>query len=350
LGIESPFTLNPAAAFNTTFLASAVVLATTLLNPLALAVAVLRDFERRAESSGADLLAALRRTAAGGALSLTLLLASLGAPTSASAATTPASPSSHGHGHVIPPAELNRAIVEVLDQPEFTWREPRRNAPETEADRDRSLFERFFAWMGRVLDRVGHWLEAPLNQFSSWLNRLLGPQKAPTTPPVKMDLSGLMEFLMWLLVVGGAAVIGVFGFRIWRARHRLDAPAPAAEAAVAAPDLESATVSAELLPEDGWMALAHELAERGEFRLALRAAFLACLSRLADHQWIRLAQFRSNREYERDVRRRMQGHPETAETFSEIVRVFERSGYGDRPVTEQRFAEFVAAVERLRPA
>ena len=46
----------------------------------------------------------------------------------------------------------------------------------------------------------------------------------------------------------------------------------------------------------------------------------------------------------------MQGHPETAETFSEIVRVFEGAWYGDRPVTPQRFEDFVAAVERLRPA
>ncbi|MBL9172918.1 MAG: DUF4129 domain-containing protein [Verrucomicrobiales bacterium] len=350
LGIESPFTLNASAALNTTFLAAAVVLATTLLNPLALAVAVLRDFERRAESSGADLLALLRRTAARGTLSLALLLATLGTPASASAATPPASASSHGHGHAIPPPELNRAIVEVLDQPEFTWREPRRIAPESEKDRNRSLLERAFAWIGRILDRVGHWLEGPLNQFSSWLSRLLGSGKAPTPPPVKMDLTGLMEFLMWLLVVAGAAVIGIFGYRIWSARRRAASPAVTAMADDTAPDLESAAVSAELLPEDGWMALAHELAGRGEFRLALRAAFLACLSRLAEHQWIRLAQFRSNREYERDVRRRMLGHPETAETFSEIVRIFERSWYGDRPVTPERFADFVAAVERLRPA
>lgn len=349
-GIESPFTLNPAAALNTTFLASAFVLATTLLNPLTLAVAVLRDFERKADSSGADLLALLRRTTASSALSLALLLACFGTALSASAATTTVAPASRGHGRAIPPAELNRAIVEVLDQPEFTWREPRRIAPETDGDQSRSLLERWFAWLGRTLDRVGHWLKNPLDQFSSWLDRLFGSKKAPPASPLKMDLSGLMEFLMWLLVVAGAAVIGVFGYRIWRSRHRSETSAPTAEASAAAPDLESATVSAELLPEDGWMALAHELAGRGEFRLALRAAFLACLSRLADHQWIRLAQFRSNREYERDVRRRMQGHPETAETFSEIVRVFEGAWYGDRPVTPQRFEDFVAAVERLRPA
>ncbi|MFO1460217.1 MAG: DUF4129 domain-containing protein [Verrucomicrobiota bacterium] len=349
LGIESPFTLNPAAALNTTFIASATVLATTLLNPLALAIAVLRDFERRSNSSGADLLALLRRTTAGGALSLALLLACVGTAASASAATPTAAPPSHGHGHAISPPELNRAIVDVLDQPEFTWREPRRVVEEKEGEPNRSLLERLFAWVGHILDRVGHWLKGPLDQFSSWLDRLFGSKKAPTPPPVKMNLSGLMEFLMWLLVVAGAAVIGVFGYRIWRAHQRSVASAPAAEPAAAAPDLGSASVSAELLPEDGWMALAHELAGRGEFRFALRAAFLACLSRLADHQWIRLAQFRSNREYERDVRRRMQGHPETAETFAEIVRVFEGSWYGDRPVTAQRFEDFVAAVERLRP-
>jgi len=83
-------------------------------------------------------------------------------------------------------------------------------------------------------------------------------------------------------------------------------------------------LGAEQLPEDGWTKLARELLERGELRLALRAFYLASLARLAERNLISLAKFKSNRDYEQELRRRGHSFPDMLALFSENVGVFDR--------------------------
>jgi len=52
------------------------------------------------------------------------------------------------------------------------------------------------------------------------------------------------------------------------------------EAIFPVPDLADENIRADQLPEDGWTKLARELLERGEFRLAMRAFYLASLAHL----------------------------------------------------------------------
>jgi hypothetical protein len=53
-------------------------------------------------------------------------------------------------------------------------------------------------------------------------------------------------------------------------------------------------VRADQLPEDGWTKLARELLERGEFRLAMRAFYLASLARISPHAKFNSASHVSN--------------------------------------------------------
>jgi hypothetical protein len=55
-----------------------------------------------------------------------------------------------------------------------------------------------------------------------------------------------------------------------------------------------------------WTRLGREFRQRGELRLALRAFYLASLSHLAAKGLVTVARFKSNRDYERELRRR--GH------------------------------------------
>lgn len=343
LGVESPFTLSPAALLNTTFAATVVVLATLLTDPLTKALFAVRDFEAEARTTGADLIAALRRIPPTGLLALLIFLGVPHVGGEVQAATPDAAPAS-----MIPSTELNRAIVEVLDRPEFTWREPRPEKANEASPSDRSLLERLLASAGQWLKAIGRHLEAPVKALADWLGRLFSGRPPPTPAPLKLDLSGFIEFLMWLMLVGGGAVLGWFGVRLWRQRQGV--PSAAAPHASTVPDLEADHVAAEQLPEDGWLALARELAARGEHRLALRALFLAGLAGLAGQQWIRLTPTKSNRDYETELRRRTRDRPELAETFAELVRIFERTWYGNRPVTPDRVADFAAAVDRLHPS
>src|SRR5204863_6692298 len=123
---------------------------------------------------------------------------------------------------------------------------------------------------------------------------------------------------------------GAVGFSLWRGwlvgqQARRSARPILAEQAVAdaAPDLTDENVQAAQLPADGWLALAREQAARGEWRLALRALYLATLARLAAEGLISLAKFKTNLDYEREVRRRALSREEITAAFARRRREFE---------------------------
>ena len=131
---------------------------------------------------------------------------------------------------------------------------------------------------------------------------------------------------------------------------------PAVAAAIASepiqpvPDLADENVRADQLPEDGWTKLARELLERGEFRLAMRAFYLASLAHLAERDLISIARFKSNREYERELHRRAHSFPELLAVFSDNISVFERIWYGTHEASGELVHQFAASVEKMKAA
>jgi hypothetical protein len=115
-----------------------------------------------------------------------------------------------------------------------------------------------------------------------------------------------------------------------------------------APDLTDENVGADQLPEDGWTRLARELLERGEFRLALRAFYLASLAHLAGRNLITLARFKSNREYQNELQRRSHALAELLPPFTENLGSFERIWYGTHPASLESVTHFAANVERMK--
>jgi hypothetical protein len=125
------------------------------------------------------------------------------------------------------------------------------------------------------------------------------------------------------------------------------APVLAARAVTAtAPDLRDENVQAAQLPVDGWLALAREQAARGEWRLALRAVYLATLARLAAEGFISLAKFKTNMDYEREVRRRALSREEISAAFSLRRREFEDVWYGRAEPAEANVRAWMAEMER----
>jgi len=94
--------------------------------------------------------------------------------------------------------------------------------------------------------------------------------------------------------------------------------------------------------------LARELLGRGELRLALRAFYFASLAHLAQRNLIQLAKFKSNRDYERELRRRGHAFPDLLSLFSENVSVFDRIWYGMQEVSTELVNEFALKVDQLR--
>ncbi len=341
LGVESAFTLNPTSLLNTTFLASTFALGAVTMDPLLKAAYVVRCFHGDSRTTGEDLRARLRRWQPAVATVLLLFAFFGGEPGTASVvrAATPTPQQVR---------ELDRAIDDVLERPEYTWRAPREKADESEAGEQKSWLARLQHWIGDRVNRVFRELGRLLKRFADWLDQIWGRRSgsSPSWNWWNLNPAGFVSFLMWLLIVTAAALLLWFAFVVWRRRQ--PTPLLTATAISAMPDLRTENVAVEQLPEEGWFALAHELAGSGELRLALRALYLASLAHLARREFIRPALHKSNRDYELEVRRQARGIPTLSETFADTVRSFERSWYGGRAVSAEHFAQFEAKVQEVR--
>jgi Domain of unknown function (DUF4129) len=77
-------------------------------------------------------------------------------------------------------------------------------------------------------------------------------------------------------------------------------------------------------------------------------AICAGLAHLGGRDLIRLAKHKSNRDYDRELRRRARTQEELLGAFDRNLDAFERAWYGDHPVTPEALGEFSANLERIR--
>jgi len=350
-GIETFLTQSPSAVLNTSFFAGIFALAYLCLDPVVKAIYVLRCFYGESLQTARDLRADLKNLKAGATAQVAialLLLAGLVGPSRTVAAAgqqaeNPQSAIRNPQSSLSPP-ELDRSIQEVLRKREFTWRMPREK-PQREEEA-KGAIARF---LDSVMDTLKDWMRTVggwLDDFFRWLTKYFRPR---SSSGARNALDWLSPLYVGLIVVAAAVVCALvfFLFRAWRDWHQAQ-PELAAEAIVPVPDVADEGVGADQLPEDGWIKMARELLEKGELRLALRAFYLASLARLAEGNLITIAKFKSNRDYERELRRRAHALPEVLDTFAENVSIFDRVWYGLHEVNADLVAQFSSNVEKIR--
>ena len=113
------------------------------------------------------------------------------------------------------------------------------------------------------------------------------------------------------------------------------------------PDVSAEDVAADALPAVRWLTLARDLLARGELRLALRALYLAELVHLAEMNLLAIARFKSNRDYEREIKRRAHSFPGMIGAFSENLVIFERIWYGIHSIKQETVQQFLNNYERI---
>ncbi len=345
LGLDNQFALSVGALLNSTFVFGVLALAYLVLDPLAKTVYVVRTFESESIHNAADLRARLRFHQAARAASTVALLfiAFVAIPVATRADAPPAPPLS------VKPPELEKALRVVLDRPDFTWRAPREQSPEEEDTRSEG---RFRSWLRARAKAIGAFLETHVGRAFEALGRLLqklfSNRSTPNLPTGKDQvdwITGLRALVVVVIVVGVGWICWML-YRLWGKR----APTVQAEAPEVRnlPDLTQEHVSADQLPEDDWIAMARELAGRGEFRLALRAVYLASLAHLARRELVRLAPFKTNREYRRELERRSRGTPLIPAEFGATAADFDRVWYGEHPGSEGLIADAESRLESIR--
>ncbi len=336
MGIETVFSRHPQGMIEPTFFVTVLAVTHLLLDPLRKAAVALRCFHGRSLQTGEDLaveLARVRRSAAPAVVALLLLC---GAAPLALAETAPPR---------IEAAELSRSIDDVLERPEFTWRAAH-GKPEKLDESKLSGFEKWrrdvVKWKERMMWKMSRAVQRAWDRFMDWLFPKRGDRSESGG---SKHWWSSVRTLFWISLVVAAVLLAVIISRRWR---RPVFTASAAEPAAPVPDLRDETTGAEQLPEDGWLAMARDLFERGELRLALRALYLAGLAHLGSRDLIHLARHKSNRDYERELRRRARAQDELLAAFERNLEAFERSWYGDHPVTPDLLGAFSQNLDRIR--
>ncbi len=315
-----------------------------LLDPLVKAAFVLRCFRGEAAHTGEDLRVALRRTrtlSAGG-----LVLAGLAAAFLASSAAC-------AQETVVPPApptaqaapvsaeQLNGRIDEVFKEGAYAWRIPGvKEFPKT------GVLGAFFDGIGRTIQEWADWAGKVWRNFKDWLERWIfgsggGRSEGGGVTVLHVDMTVLVLLLLLVCIV-------LFFYRWHRHRRPDDAPMAAASVVEARPDITDEDTLATDLPDDEWARLAAQLAAQGEYRGALRAAFLSLLAWLAAQNFVRVARAKSNREYGSELERRAHARPDCLAAFRLGVSVFEPAWYGDHPATAEQVGQIMNLGERLR--
>lgn len=337
-GVESIFTRSGINVFNTTFLAAIAALTYLCCDPLVKAIYVLRCFYGESLHSGEDLRVELRRASLSENRLVALLVgfALLVCPIVLRAESRPP----------VEAPELDRSISETLNRPEFSWRMPREQT-EVAPVQNNSFLASVGRWTKSVLKKIGHWI----GNFLDWLERhMRRPPESDSGSPgeLKSGLAGTSRMLLYAFLVVVCGVVIFFLIRlIWKRRGKTDELAAEPLAATKI-DLADETVTADQLPEDEWLALARTLIAQKEFRLALRALFLAGLAHLAQQQIVALAKHKSNREYAAEVRRRAAEQTSVQHAFTENMMAVERVWYGLHDVTPEAIDQFHANLEQIR--
>jgi len=340
-GWETTFTRSPWAMFNTTFLAACAVTTYLCVDPFLKAHYVLRLFYGFSIRTGTDLKLDLQRAATKSRVLFAMFCLGLGLGVASLAPPACAESVQDASEQRVPVEPLEQSIQEVISQPEYTWRMPRERPTE---EVELGIFPSFLKGMGdtvlRSLEKAHEWL-------GKWIRKIidrLPNRRGRSAGSFSLWQSGNQWLLFVLLAVLLSGLV-LFLMRMRRSRIPVEA---ASETIPSIPDLENDDVGADELPTDGWLGLAEELMTKEEFRLALRAFYLGSLSFLSERQLLRIAKFKSNRDYHRELSRKAHSLPELCAAFFENVRLFDLSWYGMREVNERVMTEFRNNWERIR--
>jgi hypothetical protein len=241
-------------------------------------------------------------------------------------------------------AEINQSITDALNKPEFAWRSPREEA----SPQQRGPFGNFLDGIVKMLKGWGK----PIGRWFGKAIRWLGEKliHAPTKEEPAgggVDWGAVLRLFAWIFCGLAVVALAIIAWKMWK-RTSAEVRVVAEAQPAALPDLTAEDIAADQLPEDAWLGLARQMMDRGEFRLALRALYLAALAHLGDRQFISIARHKSNRDYQRELRRRRPGETELNATFADAVRAFERAWYGQHEVTPDILSASEADLQRIR--
>jgi hypothetical protein len=307
LGIEGDLVMVGNGILNLTTAGVAAGITWMVVDPLLDAVYVLRCFYGESVATGADLRAALKRAVG---LVAMLLVMIIGA-----------------HAQTIDQQKLDQAIDRVVHQREFTWRSPRVQGAGPEG--------KWVNWYRSTVKMLEDLKAVVLKKLEEWLRQ--DQEQTGSGKDAAVNRKTMLALITCIVALIAAGLIVFF----MRRTRRAVVAAQAVAAAAPPVDLADESLTADRLPEAEWLALADEWMVKGDFRLALRAMYLAALNYLSTRELVSLRRWKSGLDYQRELARRARSAPGLPAAFNRSLAIFEQGWYG-RHAVDRVMAESAA--------
>lgn len=344
--VETIFSISKIHILNNTFFAVVCSLSYLCLDPLMKASYCLRCFYGESLQTGEDLKVELRsRARLGSMVALSLAIFLCFGPFGKALAQSSTAPTPAG-GASVSAQQLDDAIENIIHYPEYSWRMPRERPPDVA--RSHSALRDFLDSIINTLRTGWGYVKRGLTKVWNFIRDLLS-RIIPSLPKLEKPDSHWTNFSRALIIIPILIIMALLAFLAWRAwKDRGPRRVTGDVTLKPAPDITREDLDATALPEEGWLNLARELIEKGELRLALRALYLATLAHLAQQELITIAKYKSDREYELELRRRSHTQPHLAGVFAENRALFECAWYGLHEVTPGIMERFSRNQESIR--
>ncbi len=344
--VETIFSISGLHVMNNAFFAVVCSLSYLCLDPLMKACYCLRCFYGESLQTGEDLKIELATCTRPGFI-VTLLVASLLAfgPFDKALAQSGPVPGSRDR-RPVSAQQLDSAIERIIHHPEYSWRLQREKPLDTA--HSQTAFHDFLSSIIDTLRAGWNTIKGVLRKAWDFIKEILS-RIVPSLPKPKKPHSPWTTFSRAFVIIPLLCIAVVLAFLAWRASKNRRPRIPTADVtAELVPDITREDLDAAALPEEGWLNLAGELMEKGELRLALRALYLATLACLAHQEFITIAKYKSDREYETELRRRSHAQPRLADVFADSRALFETGWYGMHEVTLEIMERFWQNQEKIR--
>lgn len=225
-------------------------------------------------------------------------------------------------------AELHTRL-EALDQ-QLT---PATNTAKIETARaklDRILAQSEYQRSQAQPSAIKQWVDKVLRGLRDLMRRLFGASSPAPIQPSQGTL-GFARVLL-ILVLGLVLLFVLYKFFVWLGGRRRTPAAEKVPRQILGEEISEYTTTEDLL------ASARMLAQQGDYRTAIRRAYIALLYELEQQGKLRLHQAKTNRDYQDALRHEQAIYS----SFVALTRIFERSWYGQGDATQFDFEGFLS--------
>jgi len=341
-GIQTLTSITGLNLFSTTFLTITLSLSSIVANAFSKSFHTLLCFKYESRETGEDLLAKLVQTRRAQTTGLALIAFGFALAPQPPTHATPLESYEQQPASFQEESLFDEQAKKTLSSPEYSWRLPP-SQREGDAEED-SLVASFLNYIADMAKSLGKSLE----DFIDWLfnndDQSESQQRHSPSGSYSGPSSGLIKAIALIAIALAIILIAIviFGYK----RDHPPESEVNASALTKTPDLEDEATQASDMPYDKWLALAAKKADEKDFRLAIRAVFLATLSLLNTRHYIKISKSKANFEYARELSRRGALAP-TEESFQFCRTVFDATWYGLHCATETQYTATRSNYERL---